>query len=489
MLTQSSAVLGTNLSTILVEKGMRLVPKNNTLVSELSNAILGLDSQSDIFDKDYIPNILVNNSSGEEVVTKGVKSYIHSSHDTFMDNYIDDLSGLVRNYIAFSRNVVNKEVTLLKEELEECLTQYRYKEPEDFFNIKYFKLHEVFNSYIISSEVTSYLETNGNSYFESMNLNTINAEDFDIIKYLTIGDEEQDKQTINWANSLGSDAIKHLIVNNIPEYSLSVDQKLNYSLVNYLFYRNLTERSDLDLGLSSGSLISKSSNNRDYFGTLLCLTLELYHKDIRNGKILASNSDLAFSYFNDRPLDITVYEENLEKLGEAELTLDVLFGYISSGLGNIDVTVDILIRNEHEYINRWKNTRSLYLINLNNSKLDVFKQLLRERFESSLNKEDKNEEEAEFLLQNNGFLEETRTLGNKYIDELDSSDIEDIDRITLELVAKIRYRFTNAYFILKEMNTILKMNDSIEPIEAALYATISYITDYLLEQVDVVSIG
>jgi len=38
------------------------------------------------------------------------------------------------------------------------------------------------------------------------------------------------------------------------------------------------------------------------------------------------------------------------------------------------------------------------------------------------------------------------------------------------------------------MNEILKMDDKIEPMEAALYASINYVTDYLLEQVDTVKI-
>ena len=77
-------------------------------------------------------------------------------------------------------------------------------------------------------------------------------------------------------------------------------------------------------------------------------------------------------------------------------------------------------------------------------------------------------------------------MGCAYIDKLEISEIDDLDRITLDLVAKIRYRFTNAYFILKEMSEILKMNDKIEPMEAALYATVKLVTDYLLEQLDTV---
>ena len=62
-----------------------------------------------------------------------------------------------------------------------------------------------------------------------------------------------------------------------------------------------------------------------------------------------------------------------------------------------------------------------------------------------------------------------------------------MDKIALELVARIRYRFTNAYFILSEMQEILNMDEDIDAKEAALYATIYYITDFLLESVDCVN--
>lgn len=489
MLTQSSAVIATNLSEILVEKGNSLVPKANTLLSELNKSIINNVLIPEQFtSKEYIAPSIVSASVGEENVIKGIKSYVHSSHDSFMDNYIEDISKLVTNYISFARNVVNKEVNLLKEELESSLSSYKYKEPEDFFNVNYFKLNEVFGSYIVSSEIVSYGESKSKYFFESLNLNKVQEETFELQKYLLTGDTEQDSVIQNWLGTLDTGIIKNYITNLIPQYELSTTQLLNYALVNYLFYRNLTERVDIETGLSEGALRTKSASNRDYFGNMLFISLELYHKDIRNGRLLSSNSEVAFSYLNDKPLSITIYEENLAKLAEAGLNIEVVFGYISSGLGSIDVTVDKLIAESDKYISKWSNTRSLYLISLNNSRLDIFKQILRERFEGSLVREEKNEDEQAYLLENTRFCDETKKLANQYIDQLHVSDIDDLCTITLDLVAKIRYRFTNSYYILKQMNEILKMNDKIEPMEAALYASINYITDYLLEQIDTVKI-
>ena len=489
MLSKSSVVIGTNLSEIMVDRGIRLVPKRLTLVNELNTAIngkLGFKNPSTAT-RDYIPYYLEVASTGDEEVVRGVTNYVSSSHDSFMDNYIADISKLVSGHVSFARTVVNKEINLLKEELQSGLSSYRYKEPEDFFSVNYFKLSEIYSSYIVSNEVSDYAGREKDTYFENMSLRKLTDEGFELDKYLLTGDSEQDSVITAWLAGVGNEKAIGYIVNYIPEYNLSVDQLLDYSLVNYLFYRNLTEKVDLDLGYTISTLRSIASGNRDYFGSKLAIVLELYNKDIRNGRILSSNTDINFSYFNTEPLTITVYEENFRKLAEAGLNIEVVFGYISSGSGGNDITVEQLIQSGAEYIQKWTNTRSLYLISINNNRLDVFKQILSSVFMNSLTRSEMNEDELGYLNEHSGYMDETRKLASAYIDQLHVSDIDDVCTITLDLVAKIRYRFTDSYTLLKNMSEILKMSDDVEPLEAALYATCNYIVDFLMDQVDVVN--
>lgn len=488
MLSTSSVVIASNLAEILTDKGVRLVPKKNTLLEELTNSIKGKMGKLEIVDKDSIPDLIRIASEGNELTVNGSKQYQQSSHDTFMDNYISDLSQLVSGHISFARKVVNKEINLIKEELEQSLTSYKYKEPEDFFNVKYFKLCGVFTTPIISTEISPYLETSKKYFFEQVSLSKLSEEGFDLKSYLLVGDTEDDEQITAWLAGIGDELALSYLTTNIPEYTLSVDQLLDYALINFLFYRNLSVKRDIDLGLTSVGLTSMAIGNRDFFGFKLAVLLSAYKKDIRNGRILSTTSNTAFSYHGDNPVNITVYEESLAKLAEAGLSIEVLFGYISSGSGDNDVTVDTLIANGEEFVNKWMKTRSLYLISLNNKRLDIFKQLLRTHFESSLHRVDIDAEEQEFLTSHTGFIEETKKLGNDYIDSLCPSDIDNLSDILLELVAKIRYRFTNAHYLLKNMSGILKTSPNTDPMEAALFATVSYLTDYLIESVDTVNI-
>lgn len=483
MLSNSSVVIGTNLAEICVDRGLRLVPKQLTLVGELTAAINN-NMFSNVNQRDFIAPSILMAASGVENEARGVKSYQQSTHDSIMDNSITDLAALVANYTAFARNVVNKEVTLLKEALEGGLSNYNYKQPEDFFNVTYFKLHEVFQSYLVSNTVGEYKDSTRKYYFETMSLTKVTDPEFDLAKYLLTGDEDQDTIIQSWFGTVGKDRALQYLTDSVPEYSMSNDAMLDYALVNFLFYRNLVEKSDLDLGLTAIQLRTKATANRDYFANKLGVTLELFHKDIRNGRLLSNTTETKFSYFNTNALNVTVYEDSFAKLAEGGANIEVLFGYIATSENN-DVTVDALLAAKEDYLQKWMNTRSLYLISLNNNRLAIFKQILREVFESSLGRE-LTEDEQGFLNENPKFLDETKAMGNAYIDDLHVSDIDNLDKIALELVAKIRYRFTNGYFILKEMKEILGMSETMEPLEAALYATIKYITDYLLEQMDVV---
>lgn len=485
MLNALSVKIGTNLADIVTSNNIKLVPKQSTLVLELSRALFN-NIFSKINNKNYIESVVLNASLGNNVTNKEITSYIESTHDTIMDNYIEELSKLVSSHISFTRNVVNKEITKLKELVQDALGSYKYKDSEDFFSISYFKLHDVFNSYIIQEEVKSYANSTNKYFYEKMPLDKLkNIENFELSTYILTGDEEQDKVILSWFNTLDKEKALNYIVNDVAEYSLGINTLLDYSLINYLFFRNLFEKNDIDLGLSSLQLKTKSSANRDYYGNKLNIALDTYFKDIRNGKLLTTNSETSFSYFNKDPLNITIYEESFNKLAEEGCSIEVLFGYISSE-GKNDITVNKLLANKEKYINNWNNIKSLYLISINNSRLDIFKQILRTQVEATF--KEITEAEQEIFTSNTNFNNETKKLVDEYIDDLQLSEIEDIDKICLELVAKIRFRFTNAYYILREMDEILKMSNNVKPIEAALYSSIKYITDFLIEQVDIVKL-
>lgn len=484
MLSQSSVAIGTNLAEIAATNGIKLVPKQSTLIQELSAAI-GNNMFSKIEKREYIEPSLLHAAAGNDVMVNKMKTYTQSSHDLLMDNYQVDLSNIIANHIAFARGVVNKEINLLKEKIQQGLSDYKFKEAEDFFNISYFKPADVFASYIMENEIGTYKGSTTKFFFDPVDLSKLVKEEFDLGGYILTGDAEQDNYISTWFNAEGKDRMLGYLTENVPEYSLSVHNLMDYSLINYLFYRNLLNKADLELGYSTVQLKSKCVANRDYFGNKLCVAMDAYRRDMANGRVLTTDSETAFSYFNDKPLSITVYEENFAKLAEAGCSIEVLFGYVSSENSN-SVTVNELIANKENYISKWNTVRSLYVISMNGNKINIFRQIACSKFDETI--VELTEEEKEVSNNSSQLLQETRDKAYAFIDNIQLSEIDDIDRICLELVAGIRFRFSNAYFILNEMTEIFKMSDNIDPMEAALYASVKYVTDFLFEQCEIVRV-
>ena len=479
MLTRISSTIAANLATILTSKNITLVPKNLTLLSELSNCDMTygvVDINSDIADT------LESSFKGTVTEHKGQSNYVQSKHDILVDNYTKDLTDLVTGYISFARNVVNKEVLVLREKLQDSLESYKYKEPEDLFNVKYYKLHDVFKSSLIDEEIQTY-SSYSKSIYDTVDFSKLPS-DFNLAAYILTGDQEQDSIIQSWFNSSPNPLISY-VANTINEYSLSTIDSLDYSLINYLFYRSLLNKTDIDLGLSLVSLKKIAIANKDYFGAKLYVALDLYKKEIKNGRILCNCSNTSFSYFNRQAIDITIYEDNFDEFVKQGGNVEIIFGYISVSKEHT-VNISDLIVNKDKYLSRWNNSRSLYLISLNKDRLDIFKQLLRQAFDSSIADYKNSEQEDLFYSKNANYLQETCKLCHEYIDKLEVSNIDDLDAITLDLVAKIRYRFTNSYYILKEMKEIMEMSDSVDPLEAALYSTVKYLVDFFVQELDVV---
>jgi len=490
MISKISAVVGTNLASLFTEQGIKLVPKNNTLLSELvtsNNTNNGIGYSNLAMNNDEIASSIEYTSTGEVTVHNNKKEYVSSSHDNYIDNYTIDLTKIVTGYISFSRNVVNKEVTLLSDMIKEALTNYSFKEPEDYFKVTWYKLPTLFSG-IVASEIIRD-EYTGKYFKDSINLDVLNTEEFKLDTYLLIGDSDEDKEITSWIAGIGIDKVKGYIYGDVNEYDLAIKDLLEYSFVNYLFYRNLVERKDLNVGLNSLSINTKGVGCRDYYASKFKIAYELYQRDIRVGKLIGSNNDIGFSFYNETEKEVTIFQDSFDKLAEGGGGIEMLFGYMCSVESSNDITVDKLLSNSDKWLNVWKNTRSLYVIYMNNSRLDIFKRVAKEVYYSQCKAEiSRDQDENEYIISHVGFLEETIKLGNEYIDSIHSDDLDKLDTICLELVARIRFRYTNAYEILKDMVSVLESNKDISVNEAALYSVIAYLTEYMAQQMDVVRV-
>ena len=475
MLNNISSEIGYNLANILKSNNIELGCKPSSLLEELtasiSNNILTIPASQFL-----IPEGVANSSLGVTTVKSNVSTYIQSQHDSIMDNYIEDVKTLVSNHVNFARTVVNQEVTSLSECISNKTASYRFKEPEDFFQVSYFKLDPIFTSYIVTSEVMGF--SNITHDIDNLNLSKATV-DLSFSDYLCINDEETDQFIVNWVSRVGVSLIKHYICTTNDPTRLDIDEMLDYTLANYLFYRNLTIRTDLNLGLNLTNLRLSASKNRDYFAYACKNAITLYGNYIKQNKLLLNKSKINFSYMNDNDIVLKIFDENYANFVEQGGSLEVLFGYVSSN-SSTDVTVKYLLDNKDSLYKNWNSVRNMYALYLTNRKLDTYKSIISDCFRESMN--ELTEAEKDIYI-NEDLILQVKNAGYKYINDLTIDSIQSVEDVALDLVAKYRFGFSNAYEILLEMKSIMSMDDTITPMEAALLSSVKLVTRFMLDQV------
>lgn len=486
MLNKSTIEIAANIAEITVDQQQRLVPKANTLIGLLTSAIRNGLRPEDFLDRQAIVNSVELASTGNTVhSTGGHSEYQASEHDVVMDNYISEMSVLVANYLNFARSVVNTEITVFKEKLEEQYNVFKHRDPEDFFEVSYFKLPEIFHNSSLKHEVDGTRTQSNKFTFEYVDLKTIHDEEDLLPRFLT-GDENFDLDIRGWFATHTN--LRQDLFTEVDYLGLSVPTSLNYFLTNYLFYRNLAERTDINTGDSTVVLRNKCKENASYFGSMLDSAIFLYNTTLKNGRLLTSDTQTNFNYLSKSQFKVVIYEDNFAKAAEQGCTIETIFGHLASTSASSSLTVAELVEGKDKYATTWSRTRSLYTAHLNNTRLDTFKHLLRLTVDAQLHKDNITEAEQEMLDKDSEFLNTGLRLSHEYIDNLSVADIDNIDLIGLELIARIRFRFTDAYILLKEMHEMLEADEDMEPMEAGLYCSIGYLLDYCLQQVDVVKV-
>jgi hypothetical protein len=118
----------------------------------------------------------------------------------------------------------------------------------------------------------------------------------------------------------------------------------------------------------------------DFYGRMVHTLLDQYHRELRNGNLIASTGNLSFSFFNKDALKIVIYEDTFNQFVEKEGNIEVIFGYISK-FSNRDLTVEKAVKDKVSLLSSWNAVRSVYTIEMSSKRIDTFKFMLRQAFE------------------------------------------------------------------------------------------------------------
>lgn len=487
MLTKNSCEIATNLALILFDRNKNLTPAAGSLMQELSTSSyvpMNPESAKDFNVMTGLPSYISSTSEGSFTATgsQGASSYVQGNHDVLMDNYIDTISKLVSNQVQFARSVVYTKVQCLQQEVEHSLQNHRVRQPEDFFEVSMFALPEVLDSELIASEVMGYDHTPNIKSPRVINFGEAVNGDFDLKAYVTTGDDGNDSMVRGWMDSVGIDRLRGYLFSTQEEFvaGMSLKTLIEYSLVNFVFYRSLTIRQDLGMGISSAQLVTQAADNRDFFAQILKGAITTYQSNIKQGVVLDSSSEVNFSYLSNKHFSITLYKDSFLAAQEHGATLEQVFGHIAA-YGNSFLTVEDLKKNGAALASKWNSIQALYLSYILSERDVVAKMALKMKAIEVICKDIESEDGPD---RSPAFQEETVKLINKYVEELDAACLDKLYQVCIDIVAGIAYRDTSSAYIINEMVALTMRDSSIDSGQAALIATVKYVADFLIDQVD-----
>ena len=195
MINTVCAQLGVNLALIAHDHKLDLTPKTGSLLDELSRATNNAMGVSPISPERTIKGLVIDihaTCSGVSVHEDGRNQYACSSHDALMDNTIVDLAQLMGGYVSYARSVVNPKVNHLVEAVRAALQSTQIKEAEDFFEVSFYTLPQIFESDWVEDEV--FKREHGTTSPEVINFGETLQGEFDLSSYLVLGDDTIDQQ-------------------------------------------------------------------------------------------------------------------------------------------------------------------------------------------------------------------------------------------------------------------------------------------------------
>lgn len=500
MLSKISIENGIQIASRLSKEGVRLSAKPNTLLSELNLpftfANIGQEVSSRVnksSPEEIVENIISNlNDPVYSVDDNNRKSFLPKDHDILTDNYIDDLKKIVSNHFNFTRNTVNQQVWKFHENFLQAMENYiKEKQAENVFNVAYVDTPEVYVSDYVNMILSTVPKTSNYNITDKdrLNLSSVFNEDFKVIEYITSSMSEEDTKIFSsYLSAIGEPTLKSYILGTCNSYAMSQWFAVEYFFVNMLFYQAVFSRLDLNIEPSVQSLRIKTDYLRKIFASSFEQNYITLKSFIDKGALIVDYSNVPFSVLSSEgSFKITIHNENFKKFIEAGASIETLFGYIGSDTSNL-YSLKVSDFNESNigfYTNKWSNLRNIFQYRLHAEKTSVFKVcLLNEfsKFYEEISKDDISFKGHSPTKYDDVTIESVK----KYINEIINVDLEDEKytyQVAVDIIAGIVYGDTPAWYILNKMKDILESNEQLNASEAAFFAAIEYLTEYLCDQI------
>jgi hypothetical protein len=214
---------------------------------------------------------------------------------------------------------------------------------------------------------------------------------------------------------------------------------------------------------------------KDYAASLLWSSVNTFSMFEKAGTlIIGTGLDRKSVLVNE-----SVYKSFLEQGGTTECILGVVCSHRDLK------AADIILSQKDDLEKTWQS----YVVYFNaaeiNKRIEYFRDFIVIKINSIVNG-NKIKEIEEYKTENSGYDQNLKSRLMAYVNSLTLSDLDCPADIGLEITGKCIFYFTDSYKILKGIEEAHKSNPNIDVREAALLSTISYISDFVADQLTVV---
>ena len=472
-------------SDMLHEKNLEAVAHSNGVLNELvqHSAPVGITTANSLSqtDEDYLSVYSGNFLDGT--------TQDYSAYPAAINTLVDQIAPLVTAHVSHARNVVKPLVVSFAESYLEYMESAKIKDPGSMFEICKCSLPSILTDESFISELGWGKDTAPKMPSEFLRIPEGKMQ-ADLIEMMLVGSARVDEQIKTWVASKDANWIETIwysvfgqqeyLPQNVHhsgytgcEYGFTAVEAAEYSLAVYLLARKIQMNIPEGLQMSLAKFDTLVTSIKDYAVSQLVKNLQ---------KVASANSSKSLVlYYDEYNYRLYVNGDLYGQWLDAGNTPELLLGMISSG--GVVKTIPEIDERADKFKRAWDNFCSLHNAKEINNRHIYAKQALVTLFHQHLKHEVP--EEKEVRQKESNFMDTRLKKAEAFINEMTTTQLDDVFNVALHLVARIRFDYTSAFYILRDIDAVCKVNPEIDPREAATLATINYVGDYLADQIAV----
>lgn len=461
---------------VLAAKGVKAVAAPNTVLSELVRlSTPSFDIKSDQDDSHTQYAQVVASSTYSEHGNM-------SQHSLSMDGYIADIAKLVNSHISYAKNVVKPVVMHFAEELEAYKATSPCKKADNEFNVIQLRVPAVLKDESFLDTLNYYKDKTAISPKTPFRLDDKSPEE--LAQLVMTGHGRTDKLIAEWLSHMDENFL-HTVwasfytVSNTPDdhmtysliESLNAFAKADASLAMHLLARKLFDDASLGKDMNLTQYKALAAEYRDYSGSVLVNAINKIGLFARAKTLIIENDERMKTI----KVNGDLYGDWLEAGGDTAVILGIA---VSGATPSSQMAID---DGSVQYKRQWESYCTFFASSEKNKYFSYVKDFIENAFLQSLKTLDATEET--FVAKNPNFYNNVRKLLKDELNTMTASDVADHHTLALRLMGKCRFYYTSAFSILNDIQEASRANPNVDVREAALFAAINYVADYLADQI------